>query len=37
MTALYIVIALWLAVVIPVLIAGMKGSEGADAHAHDHH
>ncbi len=34
--ALYIVIALWLAVVIPVLIAGMKGAPD-EAHTHDHH
>ncbi len=35
--ALYIVIALWLAVLIPVLIAGMKGAPQDGAHTHDHH
>ncbi|MBA2609473.1 MAG: hypothetical protein H0U92_11065 [Actinobacteria bacterium] len=35
--ALYIVIALWLAVVIPVLIAGMKGAPQDEAHTHDQH
>jgi hypothetical protein len=34
--ALYVVIALWLAVVIPVLIAGMKGAPD-ESHSHDHH
>ncbi len=36
MAALYIVIALWLAVVIPVLIAGMKAPAHDETHTHDH-